>query len=261
MRLRVSRLCVFTWRDGQLICDDPARHRQFALSLGAQGVLRRFADWTDFADGPDAGLVRQLVEAHILVAEGSPEHRFEENLGPWTEWGTAATYFHLATRNHRDEKFATAAEDTAWLLEHIPDRPQPSEKKEYPGAGRVELPYGDDSPLSATSLERALRARRTTRRLHEGSPVTGDQLATLLRWVAGPLHRVPIPKLRPAMLKAYPYPWQAPADVASLASSAPPRASIRPPHVCALVRQIDEVSACGDRYVTWHVLKQRDEPA
>jgi SagB-type dehydrogenase family enzyme len=195
-----------------MVADDPVRHRQFALSPSAQRLLHRFANWADFsgAEEADGGsgsrLIRQLHQAHILVAEGSPQHRFEKDLGPWAQWGTAATYFHLATRNRRDEKFLSAADDTAWLLDHLPDRPQPSHIKEYAGVGRVALPRGDDSPLADRSLEDVLRARRTTRRLHEGRPVSSDQFATLLRWVAGPLHQVRLPKLRPAMLKASPSP-------------------------------------------------------
>jgi SagB-type dehydrogenase family enzyme len=194
-----------------MVCDDPVRHRQLALSRAAQRILHRFADWTDFPAeaGPDGGtddpLIRQLLEAHILVAEGSPEHRFEDRLGPWAEWGTAAVYYHLATRNRHDEKFVTAAEDTAWLLDHLPDRPQPSAIKDYPGASRVMLPPGDDSPL-AGALEHVLRARRTTRRLQQGTPVDAACFATLLRWLAGPLHQVRIPNLRPALLKASPSP-------------------------------------------------------
>lgn len=192
-----------------MICDDPLRHRQFALSPSAQRLLHRFADWTDVRetdDGPDGRLIRQLLGGHILVAEGSPEHRLEEDLGPWAQWGTAATFYHLSTRNRRDERFATAAEDTAWLLEHLPDRPQPPEIKEYAGVRRVALPPGDDAALTGADLERVLRARRTTRRLQEGRPVTGAHFATLLRWVAGPLHEVRMPGLRPAMLKASPSP-------------------------------------------------------
>jgi SagB-type dehydrogenase family enzyme len=193
-----------------MVADDPVRHRQLALTTSAQRLLHRFADWMDVpdaaasADELDSQLVRQLLSAHILVAEGSPEHRLEEELGPWAEWGTAATYYHLASRNLHNEKFASAAEDTAWLLDHLPDRPQPPEAKEYPGVRRILLPHGDDTLLAEARLDHVLRARRTTRQLQKGQPVTDGQLATMLRWVAGPLHHVRAPKLRPAMLKASP---------------------------------------------------------
>ncbi|HEY3684157.1 MAG TPA: SagB/ThcOx family dehydrogenase [Streptosporangiaceae bacterium] len=207
MRLRISRLCVFTWRDGQMVVDDPVRHRQYALSPRAQRVLHRFADWThvpDTGDGTDTAVVRQLLDGHVLVAEGSPDHRREDDLGPWAQWGTAATYYHLATRNHRDTEFATAAEDTAWLLANLTERPQPPEAKGYPDAARVALPPAR-TPLPG-GLEDVLRARRTTRRLQEGRPVSRAHFATLLRWVAGPVHRVERPELRPALLKASPSP-------------------------------------------------------
>lgn len=213
MRLRISRLCVFTWRDGQMVCDDPVRHRQMALSPSAQRVLHRFADWTDDepparAAGPEEQaahrLTRQLLAAHVLVAEDSAEHRFEEELGPWSRWGTAATYYHLASRTHRDEKFLTSADDTAWLLEQLPNRPQPREFKEYPGADRLALSPGDGELLDDATLEQVLRARRTTRQFAEGEPLTEPQLATVLRWVGGPQHRVRRPMLRPASLKTSP---------------------------------------------------------
>ena len=213
MRLRISRLCVFTWRNGQMVCDDPVRHRQMALSSGAQALLHRFGDWTDVPDAgdpdespgdPDTRLVRQLLAAHILVAEDSPEHRFEEELGPWSRWGTAATYYHLATRTRHDEEFLTSAEDTAWLMDHLPDRPQPREFKEYPDSPRIALSPGDDSLLASSSVEQVLRARRTTRQFAEGAPLTEEQLATVLRWVGGPQHRVHRPGMRPAALKASP---------------------------------------------------------
>ncbi|MGQ4388488.1 SagB/ThcOx family dehydrogenase [Streptomyces sp. SAS_270] len=208
MRLRVSRLCVFFWRNGQLVCDDPVRHRQLALSSGARRLLHRFADWTDAESAEDTGssLIRQLVERGVLVEEGSAEHLFEERRGPWAQWGTAATYYHLASRNLHDEKFASAAEDTAWLRESLPDRPQPSAVKEYPDAERILLPRGDDTLLTDTDLAHVLRTRRSTRRFDAGRPVTEGQLASLLRWVGGPLHEVRPEGFQPAMLKASPSP-------------------------------------------------------
>ncbi|WP_369264382.1 SagB/ThcOx family dehydrogenase [Streptomyces sp. R35] len=208
MRLRISRLCVFTWRDGQLVCDDPVRRRQMALSSGAQRLLHRFADWTDVerAEDAESRLIGQLLAAHVLVEQGSAEHRFEENRGPWAQWGTAATYYHLASRNPSDEKFTSAAEDTAWLVENLPDRPQPSGLKEYPDAERIPLSHGDDSPLARSDLAQVLRARRSTRKFDAGKPLSEGQLASLLRWVGGPLHEVRPEGLRPAVLKASPSP-------------------------------------------------------
>jgi SagB-type dehydrogenase family enzyme len=196
MRLRVSPLCVFTWRNGQMVCDDPLGHRQMALSASAQRLIPHFADWRDADDAADPGsdldpqLVRQLHAARVLIAEGSAEHRLAESLGPWAQWGTAATYFHLASRTTGADDFRSAAEDTAWLLEHQADRTQPPEVKEYADAARLPLPPCGDAPLAM-----GLDAER---------PVTEAQLAALLHWLAGAQHLVKSAAFRPSLLRASP---------------------------------------------------------
>lgn len=65
------------------------------------------------------------------------------------------------------------------------------------------------------------------------------------------------------VLAAHPYPWQAPADHLLLASTVPAHTPIHPPHVCALIRQIETVTAChghGRADVTWDVVNERDLP-
>ncbi|MFF1779389.1 SagB/ThcOx family dehydrogenase [Streptomyces virginiae] len=212
MRLRISPLCVFTWRDGQMVCDNPVLRRQLALSAAAQDVLRHFADWTEVEaaagsgpSGPDPRLVRQLHEARVLVEEDSPEHRLGADPGPWSQWGTAATYYHLATRTAADEPFLTAAEDTAWLRDRLPGRPQPPETKEYPDAEQFRLsPPGPLDGLGAQDLGTVLRARRTTRSFDLARPVPERTLSTLLHWVAGSQHQVSAPGQRPSLLRTSP---------------------------------------------------------
>jgi D-serine deaminase-like pyridoxal phosphate-dependent protein len=72
------------------------------------------------------------------------------------------------------------------------------------------------------------------------------------------------PRAADPILAAHPYPWQTPADYALLASSAPASTPIHPPHICALVRQIDTVTPRaadeGSSDVTWRVINQRDQP-
>ncbi|MGW4563938.1 SagB family peptide dehydrogenase [Streptomyces sp. NPDC004561] len=221
MRLRVSPLVVFAWRNGQLVCDDPVHRRQLALSPAAQRVLPYFADWAEAGDAagsgtpPDPRLVHRLLQAHVLIAEGSPEDGLARSLGAWSEWGTAATYYHLATRTAGDEPFRTATDDTAWLVGHLPDRPEPPENKEYPDAERHALPpvdrlrvgAGDDRAPGAhepAGLGAVLRGRRTTRAFDAHRSMTAGQLSALLHWVAAPQHRVSTPGLRPAMLRTSP---------------------------------------------------------
>ncbi|MFJ4434527.1 SagB/ThcOx family dehydrogenase [Streptomyces sp. NPDC088923] len=230
MRLRISPLCVFTWRDGQMVCDDPVQRKQLALSPAAQRVLPHFADWAEAGDAadsvsvPNPRLVRDLHKARILVEEGSPEHRLADSLGPWEQWGTAATYYHLSTRTARDEHFLTAAEDTDWLVGTLPDRPQPPALKEYPDAARHVLPPVDRLKLAAGGLRSdglvpdgsgadrtasdrlasVLRARRTTRAFDAHRAMSEEELSVLLHWVAAPQHEVGSATLRPSLLRTSP---------------------------------------------------------
>ena len=207
-RLRVSQLCVFLWRDARMICDDPLRHRQFALNTDAGSLLRHFADWAEADEVAarsqlDPRLINDLVTGKVLVEERPTEHDREQQLGPWAGWGTAATYYHLASRTHADDHFATADDDNRWLKDNLDNRPQPDPFKDYPPEARLALPTGD-TPLASADLEQPLRSRCTTRRLDPEQPMTTAQLATLMRWTAGPLHRVRSQGLQTAALKASP---------------------------------------------------------
>lgn len=199
MRVRVSRLLIFTCRNGQLVCDDPVGHRQFALRPAVWDLLPHYSAWTRPRE-TDTHLVKQLLEAGLLIEEGSPEHRREEELGPWHTWGTAATYFHLASRTHDSERFVTAAEDTARLREKGEHEPQPEPFKRY-DTEPVPLPAPDPLPMELTQ---ALRRRRTTRRFAAEQPVSPRQLSTMLHWAGGVQHRVDLPGFGVSLLKASP---------------------------------------------------------
>ncbi|MGN9907638.1 SagB family peptide dehydrogenase [Phytohabitans sp. LJ34] len=198
MRVRVSRLVAFWWRDGQLICDDPVRHRQLALTPEAERRLRSYARWADLADG-DA-LARRLLDAGVLIAEGSPEHALEERLGAWRAMGPAATHYHLASRTQAGDSFRTAVEDAAVLRAKAVRTPQPSPVKEYAGP-RVPLPDGE---LPAEPFGAVLEGRRSTRWFDAERPMSVVDFATLLRWTAGVRHEVDVPGLGPTLLKTTP---------------------------------------------------------
>lgn len=193
MRARVSRLVYFLWRDGQLICDDPLRHRQLALTAEAERLLRRYADWAEL-DGP---LAQQLLRAHILVAEGSAEHLQEESLGAWRSLGPAATYYHLASRTLANDAFRSAAEDAAVLRAKTR---QPDPVKEHDGP-RFPLPPADPPTVDFTAV---LRARRSTRWFDSDRAVPLSEFSALLRWTAGVQREVDIPGIGTALLKTTP---------------------------------------------------------
>ncbi|MFE5663497.1 SagB/ThcOx family dehydrogenase [Streptomyces niveus] len=199
MRVRVSRLAVFMSRNGQLVCDVPDRHRQAGLRPAAWELLARYTRWAEPRD-EDAPLVKQLLGAGVLIEEGSPEHQQEDERSPWRSWGTAATYFHLATRTLDGERFVTAADDTARLRQKAEQEPEPEPFKRY-DVPSLALP----APLALDSaIDRTLRERRTTRRFDDGAPVTLAQLSTALHWTGGVQHRFDVPGFGEAVLKASP---------------------------------------------------------
>ncbi|MEN8649779.1 SagB family peptide dehydrogenase [Streptomyces sp. 21So2-11] len=199
MRLRISRSVVFTCRNGQLVCDDPVNHRQFALRPLVWDLLPRYSAWSEPRE-EDTDLVKQLLEAGLLIEEGSPEHHREDAPGPWRTWGTAARYFHLASRTHDGERFVSAAEDTVRLRQKGESEPQPEPFKRY---GTRPVPLPEPAPLPM-DLAQALRRRRTTRRFAPGQPVSLSRLSTMLHWAAGVQYRVDLPQFGVSLLKASP---------------------------------------------------------
>ncbi|MGN9764762.1 SagB/ThcOx family dehydrogenase [Micromonospora sp. SD12] len=193
MRVRVSRLVVFLWRDGQLVCDDPLRHRQFALTVEAERLLRDYADWAEL----DGRLAQQLLDAHVLVAEGSPEHAREERLGAWRDLGPAATYYHLASRTLGSDVFRSAAQDAA-VLRAKSNQPEPVKEHDGP---RIALPPTDPPPVDFTTV---LAARRSTRWFDPDNPVPLPAFAALLRWTAGIRREVDVSGVGTALLKTAP---------------------------------------------------------
>jgi SagB-type dehydrogenase family enzyme len=191
MLVRVSRRVVFYWRDDQLICDNPVRHRQLALTPAAERLLRTFAGWNTLDAAEDAGLAKQLYDAGVLVSQ-------EDDSGSaWETMGQLTTAYHLSTRGHDETAFRTSAEALDLLRAKATDEPIPSPYKDYPGE-RLALPAGD---LPA-ELERLLRARRSTRAFDLDRGPTAEQLGTVLRWIAGPLHEVDVQGLGSMLLKA-----------------------------------------------------------
>lgn len=196
MRARVSRLVVLWWRDGQLICDDPLRHRQVALTEAAERLLRHYRDWAEI-DGP---LARQLLGAHILIAEGSAEHELEDRLGSWRELGPAASYYHLASRTLDGDTFRSAAQDAAVLRAK---QSQPPPVKSYPSVAGEEISL-PRVQLPAAGFSDVVHRRRSTRWFDERTGVPLESFAALLQWTAGATGEVQVASLGTALMKTVP---------------------------------------------------------
>lgn len=196
MRARVSRLVVFWWRDGQMICDDPLRHRQVALTEAAERLLRGYSDWAEI-DGP---LARQLLGAHILIGEGSAEHELEDRLGHWRELGPAASYYHLASRSLDGDVFRSAAQDAA-VLRAKHSQPSPVKTYESAAGEEISLPRVE---LPAAGFSDVVRRRRSTRWFDDRVEVPLESFAALLQWTAGATGQVEVASVGKALMKTVP---------------------------------------------------------
>lgn len=233
MRVRVSEAGVIFFRDGKLIWDDYFEHRQLALSSLASPLLNWFKSWRDIesidvlaaegiASQEDLGqTVRQLVEVGILIREFSPEHEREGRLGAWDAWGTAAKYFHFASRTQSWTAFTTGPEDVSRLgAKAQEDRPPPT-SKHYEGAHQVilerpstlgqDLPWSyDDGEYSAngsregsTFIDTLLR-RRSIRCFDTSESLSRFDLSTLLWLVAGSSQEIQTSLTGPLLLRTSP---------------------------------------------------------
>ncbi|MCP2258976.1 SagB-type dehydrogenase domain-containing protein [Streptoalloteichus tenebrarius] len=197
MRVKVAEYAALFYDRGRLVWDDYLHHRQFEMTEVAERVCRAFAEFADPDDvcaelaPEDAAAVRkvvdELVEAGVLVVEGSPEHGEEQALlAAWADWGPSARHFHFATRTLGDTRYASWTEQDAELDDKLATNPPPPPFKRI-GTGPVELPKGNGLPAWANRpLLQVLLERRTSRRFGP-EPLDLGELGHLLRIVGGPL--------------------------------------------------------------------------
>jgi SagB-type dehydrogenase family enzyme len=200
VRIKVSENVVLYWRKGKLVCDDFVAHEQRALSPAAEPLLRWFSEWKDLdslsmiADGDDharlEALTLQLLDAGILLTEGSNAHRTEQALERWDAWGVSAKHFHFSSRNLKSTRFLDVADDIRRLDDKAKRYPPPPIYKDYPDAKRVGLAkpvdrvreHAGDGPQGFVEV---LLRRRTSRTLDAREAITSDQLSELLVYAGG----------------------------------------------------------------------------
>lgn len=202
MKVKVSENIVLYWKEGKLVCDDFVAHQQYALSRQAEPLLRWFAEWKDIEslselesdkqqNGTFEGLASQLLNAGVLIAEDSEEHRLEDKLDAWDTWRRSSRYFHCSSRTLENTDFLLLEEDGNRLREKAQHNPAPPLYKEYPAAERIALgqPRSDGigDPDHDSFIEVLLR-RRTSRSFDQDRPVSLDHLSAILHYVAGATH-------------------------------------------------------------------------
>ncbi|MDN3358572.1 SagB/ThcOx family dehydrogenase [Actinomadura sp. DC4] len=195
MRLKVSENAAMFWDGGRLVWDDYVRRRQFELTERAEWLCRWFRDWRDAESVTSLGAdeaaaeglrssVAELVRAGVLITEDSAE-RETERLNAWQDWGTAARYYHYATRMHGDTVAADGEDDARRIREKAQVTPPPAPYRAFPGHPFTPAPVSQEAQAFGRSLEDVLTSRRTTRRFDPG-PIGLTELSTLLEAAAGP---------------------------------------------------------------------------
>jgi SagB-type dehydrogenase family enzyme len=176
---------VVYWRDKTLVACNYATGARAEVPPRACELLSFCAEWTLLDDVRDAGFVPAASFSALIVRMVSltllersdrpadPRTVAMESLGPWNP---QVGFFHSTTKDVRFASRAAVARQTRGEAA----RPQPPAVKRYRGVPVVTLrPPDGDEPFG-----RLLRARRTWRR-YSSTPVTLDELATVLAFSAG----------------------------------------------------------------------------
>jgi SagB-type dehydrogenase family enzyme len=214
MNVKVAESAALFWDQGRLVWDDYLGHRQHALSAESERLLRWFSDWREIESVRTLGdeylaIAERLVEAGVLIAEGSDAHAGEQRLlAHWGLWGPAARYLHFSSRTVTGTRFFTGAEDLAEMRAqahaHAQAGATPALAKSYPDRPLTKVPAArpDDEAWPARTLLQALYDRRSTRRF-AATPLTLAEVGAVLQ-VAGGVVADLDQTLGPAALKTSP---------------------------------------------------------
>jgi SagB-type dehydrogenase family enzyme len=189
VNVRVAASGSLTWRSGAAVWDNHLDHRQHALTDLSLDVLRWFAGERDLdsvvALGPrHEAVARRLLEAGVLVADGSEAHAREQHVADaWSRWGGAAERFHFASRTTSATAFSTPAAAFATMqLQGVTETP-PAIASER-GGEPVALPVTRLADWRRPDVVAAVIERRSVRSF-TGEPVALEDLAAILHVAGG----------------------------------------------------------------------------
>ncbi|NUT46046.1 MAG: SagB/ThcOx family dehydrogenase [Saccharothrix sp.] len=197
MRAKVAEHATLFYSDGAVVWDDYLHHRQFAISETAELLCRKFTEFTDvdallapLAEEDRAALRKvldELVEAGVLIVEGSARHEEERRLlAAWRDWGASARHFHFASRTLADAPYQASDEHDAVLDAKLTAAPPPAPFRSLGRTAVLLPPLRGGSPKWADAgLLDVLLSRRTTREFGPG-PLSLTRVAELLAVLAGP---------------------------------------------------------------------------
>jgi len=196
VRVKVAEHATLYYQGGAVVWDDYLHHRQFAISETAELLCRKFTEFTDVdallaplgeADRAALrGVLDELLDAGVLLVEGSPQHEAERRvLAGWGAWGASARHFHFATRTLADAPYQRADEHDALLDEKLAQEPPPPPFRALGGPAVPLPPLPRDPAWGSRGLLDVLLSRRTTREFGPGRVDLG-QVGELLGVLGGP---------------------------------------------------------------------------
>lgn len=144
-----------------------------------------------------ADLIQNLIEADILLAEGSPAETADNLVESSWRWSHDARCFHFSTQR---VAFQEPDEEKLSLGELAKADPPPAVARSYDGA-RTPLPQ--TYAAYSGGLWNSLRNRRT-RRAFRRQPISLNSFATVVQWCWGATHVAEDPVLGPFLLKTSP---------------------------------------------------------
>lgn len=208
MNVKIAECAALFWNGGKLVWDDYLGRRQFAITAETERVLRLFRDWRalDSVDADDAALAQHLLEAGLLVVEGSAEHRQEQDvLDRWQEWGPAARHYHFSARTPVGTRFWDLDEDRGLMLNRAGQGPSPEPFKAYPNQPFVPIADAvpDPSGWPRERLVDAMYQRRSTRKFSDDA-VTLAELGIVLHAGNGIVEIIDDPQTGPSVFKTSP---------------------------------------------------------
>ena len=182
VRVRRSRHVVLYWHQNQLIARNYATGTAAVVPAFVCHLLDFCAEWKTreeiqafFPFVKPAALVnalRQLVTRTFLQQSNHAETASERAMRALEPWNPEAGFFHTVTK---DVRFWSRRESGRRARMRGNHEPMPPPFKSYPGLPTVTLP----PPLGDGEFARVARRRRTWRRF-SSTPVTRDELATVL---------------------------------------------------------------------------------
>lgn len=187
VKYRRSPHLVSFWRRGALVVFNYATQQTAGADPLAIQLLNSCDNWRTLEEivatlpSEPAALVRVFVEELVDVGllqrsdrDSDARVRAMDALG---KWNPEVGFFHMATR---DVAFTSPQQLARQASVRSDGQRRPPLTKRYPGAETVALPR----PRQTGEFADVLKSRRTWRR-YSASPVTVDELATLLGFTVG----------------------------------------------------------------------------